>query len=123
GPDLLRRSGVDEISQVMPGERRVVVVAKILLDHVPVWHQQLESAAVSPIALDHDGIARHPVDRLAVGHKTERSVPSAGPAIQEPEIQMMWLRGYGWRPAPDRLAVPLHAIPHEVALQGPDGAP
>src|SRR5262249_38478028 len=99
GAQLLRRSWVAEISQVMPGESRVVVVSKILLDHVPVWHQQLEIPAVPPIPLDHDGIARHPVDRLPVGDKTERSVPSAGPAVHAPEIPMMLLPGFSSAPA------------------------
>src|SRR5262249_53188405 len=56
GPHLLRGNRVAEISQVVPGERRVVVVSKILLDHAPVWHQQIGRASCRESVLVPSGV-------------------------------------------------------------------
>src|SRR5262249_50804390 len=114
--ELIRRRGVAEVAEVVPGEIRVVVVAEVLLNHAPARHQQFEVAGVSPIALNHRGVAVYRVDGLAVRHDRVRTIPRTGPAIEPPEVQIVRTECVNGSHPHDGLEVAVHAVAAEIAL-------
>ena len=122
GTQLARTRRIPEIAEIVPRKRRIIVVAEILFNDVSLRHRQLEVSLIPPITLDQHRVSGDIGDRLPISKERKGAIPSAGFAVQKPEVQAVGLRGDWWRNPDNGLEIAVGAVAFEIALDESDAA-